>query len=295
MEQLSLGTTGIKQSTKRMHKREIHDEMKLVVPWGDSVAPIAPHAPATSAKVGHPPLAVETMLRIHFLQQWLGLSDPAMEESLHEMLLFQQFVGLEVGSNSLFIESVILRFLHLQEAYQRSPQILTTLNSSLSAKGLMLKSGTAVDSALIAAYISSKNSNGERNPEMHQTKKGNQCHFGKKADIGLDADSDLVHKVVGTAASVTVVTQTNALVHGEEANVFADAGYQGLAKREKSLRIDTDWDVPFLPGKLKTLGKATLMGCMLNEVEYVKASLRDTVQHPFRVLKHRFGLVKVRY
>jgi IS5 family transposase len=207
----------------------------LVVPWAEVVALITPHAPAPSAKGGRPPFAVETMLRIHFLQQWFGLSDPAMEESLHDMPLFQQFVGLEVGSSRLPDESTILRFRHLLEEHQLSLQILATVNSTLSAKGLMLKSGTAIDATLIAAPCSTKNSTGERDPEMHQTKKGNQWHFGMKAHIGVDADSGLVHSVVGTAANVNDVTQAGALVHGEEADVFADAGYQGVAKRKETL------------------------------------------------------------
>ena len=254
-----------------------------------------PVAPVPGAKGGRPPFAVETMLRIHFLQQWFGLSDPSMEESLHDMPLFQQFVGLEVGSSRLPDESTILRFRHLLEEHQLSLQILATVNSTLAAKGLLLKSGTAIDATLIAAPSSTKNSSGERDPEMHQTKKGNQWHFGMKAHIGVDADSGLVHSVVGTAANVNDVTQAGALVHGEEADVFADAGYQGVSKREETQGIETNWHVAMRPGKRKAMDKATPMGAIMEKLEHVKASIRAKVEHPFRVIKRQFGHVKVRY
>ncbi|MCM3566412.1 IS5 family transposase, partial [Hydrogenophaga intermedia] len=142
---------------------------------------------------------------------------------------------------------------------------------------------------------STKNGSGERDPEMHQTKKGNQWHFGMKAHIGVDADSGLVHTVVGTAANVNDVTQAAALVHGEEENVFADAGYQGVAKREEVQHIEAHWHVAMRPGKRKALDKATPMGAVLDKLEHVKASIRAKVEHPFRVIKRQFGHVKVRY
>jgi len=221
MKQLSLGESGFERKTKRTRKREFLDEMNLVVPWGELVVLIAPHAPAPGAKGGRPPFAVETMLRIHFLQQWFNLSDPAMEEALYDTPMFREFAGLDMGEENLPDESTILRFRHLLEQNNLSLQLLATVNATLTAKGLLLKSGTVVDATLIAAPSSTKNGSGERDPEMHQTKKGNQWHFGMKAHIGVDADSGLVHTVVGTAANVNDVTQAAALVHGEEENVFA--------------------------------------------------------------------------
>ncbi len=181
MKQMSLGESGFERKTKRTRKREFLDEMNLVVPWTELVSLIAPHAPAPGAKGGRPPFAVETMLRIHFIQQWFNLSDPAMEEALYDMALFREFVGLDAGEDNLPDESTILRFRHLLEAHNLSLQILATVNATLAAKGLLLKSGTVVDATLIAAPSSTKNSLGERDPEMHQTKKGNQWHFGMKA------------------------------------------------------------------------------------------------------------------
>jgi len=295
MKQMSLGESGFERKTKRTRKREFLDEMNLVVPWAELVSLIAPHAPAPGAKGGRPPFAVETMLRIHFLQQWFNLSDPAMEEALYDMVLFREFVGLDADEDNLPDESTILRFRHLLEARDLSLQILATVNATLAAKGLLLKSGTVVDATLIAAPSSTKNSSGERDPEMHQAKKGNQWYFGMKAHIGVDADSGLVHTVVGTAANVNDVTQAHALVHGEETDVFADAGYQGVSKREETQGIEVNWHVAMRPGKRKVLDKDTPMGAIMDQLEQTKASIRAKVEHPFRVIKRQFGHVKVRY
>ena len=221
MKQMSLDTTGFERKTKRTRKREFLDEMNLVVPWAELVSLIAPHSPTRSAKGGRPPFAVETMLRIHFLQQWFNLSDPAMEEALYDTPMFREFAGLDMGEDRLPDESTILRFRHLLEAHNLSLQILATVNATLMAKGLLLKQGTVVDATLIAAPSSTKNQDGERDPEMHQTKKGNQWHFGMKAHAGVDADSGLVHSVATTAANAHDVTQAHALLHGEETDVFA--------------------------------------------------------------------------
>ena len=295
MKQMSLGESGFERKTKRTRKREFLDEMNLVVPWTELVSLIAPHAPTPGAKGGRPPFAVEIMLRIHFVQQWFNLSDPAMEEALYDTPMFREFVGLDAGEDNLPDESTILRFRHLLEAHNLSLQILATVNATLAAKGLLLKSGTVVDATLIAAPSSTKNSSGERDPEMHQTKKGNQWHFGMKAHIGVDADSGLVHTVVGTAANVNDVTQAHALVHGAETDVFADAGYQGVGKRDETQEINVNWHVAMRPGKRKVLDKSTPMGAILDQLERAKASIRAKVEHPFRVIKRQFGHVKVRY
>lgn len=174
MKQMSLGESGFERKTKRMRKREFLDEMDLVVPWTDLVSLITPYAPSPSAKGGRLPFAVETMLRIHFLQQRFNLSDPAMEEAPYDMALFREFVRLHAGEDHLPDESIILRFRHLLEAHELSMQLLATVNAKPAAKGLLLKSGTVADATLIAVPSSTKNSSGGRDPEMHQTKKGNQ-------------------------------------------------------------------------------------------------------------------------
>ena len=283
---------GLNLSTRRTRKAVFLDEMNLVVPWTELLSLIAPHTPR--AKTGRPPFELVTMLRIHFLQQWFGLSDLAMEEALFETALYREFAGL--SSVERIPDRVsILRFRHLLEEYQLAPQILAVVNATLADKGLMLKQGTVVDATLIAAPSSTKNQGGERDPEMHQTKKGNQWHFGMKAHIGVDADSGLVHTVVGTAANVNDVTQASALVHGEETDVFADAGYQGVAKREEVQSIEANWHVAMRPGKRRALDKDSPMGAVLEQLEHVKARIRAKVEHPFRVIKRQFGHVKVRY
>ncbi len=288
MKQQSLASGGFELVTKRTRKREFLDEMNLVIPWVELVSLIKPHAPA--GKTGRPPFAVETMLRIHFMQQWFGLSDPAMEEGLHDVPLYCQFAQLDPGMTRLPDESTILRFRHLLEQKELSPQIMAAINATLAARGLMLKTGTVVDATLIAAPSSTKNKDGERDLEMHQTKKGNQWHFGMKAHI--DADSGLVHTVIGTAANVGDVTQGHGLQHGQEKVVFADAGYQGANKRPEACGVQ--WQVAMRPGKRRQ-HKDTAWGQLLEQAEQPKASIRAKVEHPFRVIKRQFGHTKVRY
>ncbi|MFM7802481.1 MAG: IS5 family transposase, partial [Limnohabitans sp.] len=292
MKQQSLATAGFELATKRTRKREFLDEMNLVVPWFELVELIQPHAPA--GKTGRPPFAVETMLRIHIMQQWFGLSDPAMEEALHDVPLYCQFAQLDAGMNRLPDESTILRFRHLLEEHNLSLQIMGAINATLAAKGLLLKNGTVVDATLIEAPSSTKNKDGQRDPEMHQTKKCNQWHFGMKAHIGVDADSGLVHSVIGTAANVNDVTQGHGLLHGNESVVFADAGYQGADKRPEAQNTEVDWQVAMRPGKRRAQKNAP-WGQFTEQLEKLKASVRAKVEHPFRVVKRQFGHVKVRY
>jgi transposase, IS5 family len=290
MRQRSLAETGFELVTKRTRKREFLDEMEQVVPWAELIALIEPHAP--QGKTGRPPFPVPTMLRIHFMQQWFGLSDPAMEEALHEVPLYREFAGLDAGMSRLPDESTILRFRHLLEAHALAEPILVTVNAVLASKGLLLKTGTIVDATLIAAPSSTKNSTGERDPEMHQTQKSNQWYFGMKAHIGVDAESGLVHTVIGTAANVNDVTQGHALLHGEETEVFADAGYQGIMKRPEATGVP--WQVAMRPGQRRALPN-TPWGRTIDRIEQCKASIRAKVEHPFRVIKRQFGHVKVRY
>jgi IS5 family transposase len=300
MKQISLATIGFELVTKRTRKRVFLDEMNLVVPWTELVDLIQPFAPSgAGTQGGRPAFPVETMLRIHFLQQWFGLSDPAMEEALHDTSLYCEFARLDPGMMRLPDESTILRFgktpspRHLLEDNQLSIQIMAAINATLAKKGLMLKTGTVVDATLIAAPSSTKNNSGERDPEMHQTKKGNQWHFGMKAHIGVDADSGLVHTVIGTAANVNDVTQGHALLHGDETVVFADAGYQGAEKREEAKGVR--WQVAMRPGKRRALDKNSPWANLLDQAEQLKASVRAKVEHPFRVIKCQFGFTKVRY
>ena len=220
---------GLSLTTKRTRKREFLDEMNLVVPWAELVALVSPFA--SDGKKGRPPFAVQAMLRIHFMQQWFGLGDPAMEEALHDVLLYCEFSDLDNWTTRLPDESTILRFRHLLERHDLADQMLVLINDMLRDKGLMLRAGTVVDATLIAAPGSTKNASGTRDPEMvsgtgaqpRTTKKGNQWYFGMKAHIGADAESGLVHTVRGTAANVNDVVEANALLHGDETDAFGDA------------------------------------------------------------------------
>ena len=283
---------GLSLSTKRTRKREFLDEMQRAVPWAALINLIEPHYP--KGKTGRPPFPIEVMLRVHFMQQWFGLSDPAMEEALHDIPLYREFTELDCGMPRLPDESTILRFRHLLEAHQLAAQMLSVVNNVLHDKGLILKAGTVVDATLISAPSSTKNGEGQRDPEMHQTKKGNQWYFGMKAHIGVDADSGLVHSVIGTAANVSDVTQAQALLHGKEADVFGDAGYQGAAKRAESSTRAT-WHVAMRPGKRKLLDKTCATDTLIDALETVKARIRAKVEHPFRVIKRQFGYLKTRY
>ena len=234
-------------------------------------------------------------MRIHFLQQWFGLSDPAMEEALYDVPLYRQFAGLDLGSRSVPDESTLLRFRHLLEEHKLAARMLLVINTTLAAQGLMLKTGSVVDATLIDAPSSTKNKDGKRDPEMHQVKKGNQWHFGMKAHIAVDADSGLVHTVIGTAANVHDITQASELLHGEETTVWADAGYRGIEKRPEAQEIDVNWKVAMMPGKRRRLDRKNPIGALLDTVEQTKASIRAKVEHPFRVVKCQFGFSKVRY
>jgi IS5 family transposase len=289
MKQASLG---LGNSTKRTRKREFLAEMERVVPWAALVELVAPFAP--EGRRGRPPFSVETMLRIHFMQQWFTLSDPAMEEALHDMPLFREFAGLGGWSDRLPDETTILRFRHLLEAHKQAPKILQTVNELLRGKGLLLRAGTVVDATLIAAPSSTKNSSGERDPEMHQSKKGNQWYFGMKAHIGVDAQSGLVHTVRGTSGNVNDVIEANSLLHGDETEAFADAGYQGAHKRPDA-KSNVRWHIAMRPGKRAALDKTKRVDQLIDQVERLKASIRAKVEHPFRVIKRQFGHVKVRY
>lgn len=292
MEQDTLGFDPLLKKTRRAVFLE---EMEQVVPWAALVKLVQPYARgAHQALGGRPPFAVETMLRIHCLQLWWNLSDPAMEEELHDRPLYREFVGL-AGAARLPDETTILRFRHLLEKHDLAPQVLATINAALAQQGLLLKTGTLVDATLIAAPSSTKNKSGKRDPEMHQAKKGNQWHFGMKAHIGVDADSGLVHSVIGTAANVCDVTQAAGLLHGQESDVFADAGYQGIAKRVEAKDLDVRWHVAMRPGKRRVLDKTRASHRLIDHLEKLKASVRAKVEHPFRVVKQQFGYAKVRY
>jgi len=284
-------TLNLDLSAKITRKQVFLDQMDQVVPWAALVELIAPYYP--EGKTGRPPFSLMTMLRVHFMQQWFTLSDPAMEEAFFDTPLYREFAQLEEFAR-LPDESTILRFRHRLEKHKLAEQILETVNQLLTERGLLLKAGTAVDATLIAAPTSTKNKDKKRDPEMHSSKKGNQWYFGMKAHIGVDADSGLVHTVRGTSGNVSDIAEANSLLHGEESVAFGDAGYQGVEKRPDA-NADVTWHVAMRPGKRKALNKDNEADAMVHKAEKLKAGIRAKVEHPFRVIKRQFGYVKVRY
>ena len=231
------------------------------------------------------------MLRIHCLQKWFGLSDLGAEGALFETSFFRDFLGIS-GTERIPDRVSILRFRHLLEEHELIPKMLAIINAKFAAHGLLLKTGTVVDTTLIAPPSSTKNKTSERDPEMYQAKKGNQWHLGMKGHIGVYAESGLVHTVIGTAANVNDATQGHALPHGDEQIVLADGSYQGAPKRDEATGVD--WHIAMRPDKRKQQ-KHTPWGSLTEQAEKLKASVRAMFEHPFRVIKCQFGSCKVRY
>ena len=290
MKQLGLGDHGFAKGRKRTRRERFLDEMEAVVPWARLVARIAPHYPTRGGR-GRPPMPLESMLRIHFMQLWFTYSDPAMEEALHDIPLLRRFAGLSVGEDAIPDETTILNFRHLLERHHLASELLDEVNALLKAKGLLLQRGTSVDATLIAASPSTKNRERKRDPEMSSTKKGNQWHFGMKCHIGADSASGLVHTVVGTAAKVADVSVVDALLHGDEAEVFGDKAYT-TKKRNLSVSEPTKGPIWAFPYKRPKGGE---LPEWKQDINRRLASLRARVEHPFRVVKRQFGFTKVRY
>jgi IS5 family transposase len=263
--------------------------MELVVPWKVLLEIIEPHYPVAGR--GRRPYALESMLRVHLMQNWFALSDPAMEEALYEIASLRSFARLSLNE-PIPDETTILNFRHLLEANDLADDMLKVVNALLARKGLLLKRGSIVDATIIAAPSSTKNADGQRDPEMHQTKKGNQWFFGMKAHIAVDAHSGLVHTVTTTAANEADVEQVGDLLHGKEEQVWADSGYRGAQTRVS--RDDLQWHIAARPSDIAKLPEGRVKARVQKE-EYRKASVRAKVEHPFRVIKRQFGLVKVRF
>jgi IS5 family transposase len=289
MSQMSFGDAEYAGKRKQTRREVFLAEMEQVVPWKSLLDLIEPFYPIAGG--GRQPYPLKTMLRIHLMQNWFGLSDPAMEEALYEITPMRVFAGLSL-TKPIPDETTILNFRHLLEANELAPEMLGRVNAYLGRKGLLLKRGSIVDATIIAAPSSTKNAEGERDPEMHQTKKGNQWHFGMKAHIGVDADSGLVHTVTTTAANEADVEQVQGLLHGKEQVVHADAGYSGAQTRVD--RKGLCWQIAAKRGRISAM-KDGRDKRALERIEKHKASIRAKVEHPFRVIKRQFGLMKVRF
>lgn len=287
--QLSFGDAEYAGKRKRTKRELFLGEMDQVVPWKALLGVISPFYPI--AGNGRRPYPLATMLRVHLMQNGFGLSDPAMEEALYEVASMRQFAGLSL-TGAIPDETTILNFRHLLEEYELAADILAKVNAHLSRQGLLLKRGSMVDATIIAAPSSTKNADGERDPEMHQTKKGNQYYFGMKAHIGVDVDSGLVHTVVTTAANEADVAVVEQLLHGKEEVVYADAGYIGADRRV--VRDGLEWQIAARRSKIKAMPEGRKKRAAL-KAEKAKAAVRAFVEHPFRVMKRQFGYTKVRF
>lgn len=278
---------------RRQTRKEIFlARMEKLLPWSQLLAVIEPFYP--KAGNGRRPYPLETMFRIHCMQQWYSLSDEAMEDTLYEIASMRLFAHLSLD-RAIPDRTTIMNFRHLLEQHQLGRRLFETINKWLSEHGVLMKQGTLVDATIIEAPSSTKNKQQQRDPEMHQTKKGNQWHFGMKAHIGVDAQSGLTHHIETTAAHEHDLNQVDNLLHGDEEFVSGDSGYRGAAKRPELAHHKVDWLIAEQPGKVKALKKHPRKNKVPIRMEYLKPSIRAKVEHPFRIIKCQFGFVKARY
>ncbi len=280
---------------KKITRREkFLARMEEVIPWAQLLAVIKPHYP--KGERGRPPIGLERMLRVYFLQQWYALADEALEDALYDSQALRGFARIGLAEDGVPDATTLLKFRRLLETHDLCKGLFTAINADLAARGLLLREGTLVDATLLAAPPSTKNEKKARDPEMHQTKKGHQWYFGMKAHMGADRDSKLVHTVVVTAANVADITKTAELLHGEEPQVHADAGYTGVEKRAEIVALERkiDWQIACKRGLIKALAEGAEKEAR-QAVEKTKASVRAFVEHPFHIVKNLFRHRKVRY
>ena len=288
MKQISLFVSGFRGKPGKITKREkFLGEMDQVIPWARLVKVIEPFYPKASN--GRPPMGLAKMLRIYFLQQWYNLSDPAAEEALYDSETMRRFVGIENGRDTIPDESTICLFRHLLEEHRLPDQIFAEVKALLTERGLMMSEGTIVDATIINAPSSTKNKNKERDPEMHQTKKGNQWYFGMKAHTGVDKDSGLVHTVGISAANLHDSQAMDELLHGQETALWGDSAYQSKERQQMAEESGLAWHVNVKASRHRAL---TDQERVQNRE---RSRARAIVEHPYRIVKVLWGHTKVRY
>lgn len=288
MDQLSFSEAEYAQKKKKTRREVFLEKMERLIPWNQLDKTIRRYYAKPGN--GRRPYPLSVMLRIHCLQLFYNLSDPAMEDALYEIESMRKFVGLSI-TGSIPDETTILNFRHLLEKNKLGEKIFKVINKHLEKQGVILKEGTIVDATIIEAPASTKNKQGKRDPEMHQTKKGNEWHFGMKMHIGTDESIGLIHSVETTPANVHDISVANKLLHGEESRVWGDAGYLGIENREEHEHRDVDWFIAKRPGKIRALEKKSDAA----QTETLKAQVRAKVEHPFLYIKRIFNYGKVRY
>lgn len=297
--QVSFAQAEYDKKKKRTRREIFLEKMEQVVPWARLMEVIEPHYPK-SGKRGRPPIGLERMLRMYFVQQWYGLADEAVEDAIYDSQALRHFMDIDLCKQSVPDATILMGFRHLLEANDLSQAMLIEVNAMLIESGLLMSKGTLVDATLIAAPSSTKNQEHARDPEMHQTKKGNQWYFGLKAHIGVDKDSGLVHTLVTTSANISDISQTPALLHGQEQDVWLDAGYVGVEKRDDMQAAlaangqEVQWHIA---KRRKTIEKLTegWQKSLAQAYEKLKAQVRARVEHPFHVVKNIFKYKKARY
>lgn len=286
--QQTLATAGFELHRKRTRRDEFLAQMDQVVPWAKLCSLIEPVYPKGEG-AGRPTIGLERMLRIYFLQQWFNLSDPAVEESLYDSVSMRQFVGIDLGREAAPDETTVCKFRHLLEKHRLGKAIFAEVNAHLKSQGMKLSTGTIVDASIINAPSSTKNKDQQRDPEMHQTKKGNQWYFGMKAHIGVDSRSKLIHSVMASAANVHDSQALPYLLHGKERRVWGDSAYRGQRDViRKYARHARDF----------TQQQATSKRALSDQQRSrnrTKSQVRAKVEHCFLIIKRLFGFNKVRY
>ena len=292
MSQLSFADSEFTQKRRTTRKERFLAKMEKLVPWNRLIGVIEPYYPKRGN--GRPPYPLEAMIRIHCLQQWYSLSDEGTEDALYEIASMRLFAGLSLDK-PIPDRTTIMNFRHLLEKHHLGRAIFAEINDWLTDAGIILKEGTLVDATIIEAPTSTKNKEKLRDPDMHQTKKGNQWHFGMKAHIGVDARTGLTHSLTTTAANEHDLNQAGTLLHGDEKFIFSDAGYRGAEQRPELQDVSAEWFIAENPSRLKELKKHPRKNKEILNFEYSKASIRAFVEHPFRIIKCQFGFVKAVY
>ena len=287
MKQKTLATLGFDKYTKTTRRAAFLAEMQRVVPWSELCALIEPVYPKPGN--GRPPVGLERMLRIYFLQHWFNLSDPAVEEALYDSSAMRAFVGIDLGREPVPDETTVCKFRHLLESHELGRGLFEQVARHLQARGLKVASGTIVDATIINAPSSTKNQSGERDPEMKQTKKGNQWYFGMKAHIGVDSKTKLIHSVVATPANVHDSQALAHLLHGAETRVWGDSAYVG---QTEVIRRVAPHARDFTQAKAS---RHRALSAVERAKNRNKSKVRAKGEHPFLVIKRLFGFVKVCY
>ena len=286
MKQLTLASVGFERYAKTTRRAAFLSEMERVVPWAALCRLVEPFYPKPGN--GRPPIGVERMLRLYFLQQWFNLSDPAAEEALYDSQAMRGFVGIDLGCEPVPDETTVCRFRHRLEAHDLGRRLFDEVQRHLAANGLKVAIGTIVD-ATISAPCSTKNADKARDPEMHQTKKGNQWYFGMKAHLGVDSRTKLIHAAVATPANVADSTVLPELLHGRETRVWGDQAYRG---QRAVIRRTAPRAQDFVNRRYRHRG---VVDEVVRAKNRTKSKVRAKVEHPIGVIKRVFGFAKVRY